>query len=90
MEIATRNGVIPGRMGLAQAHPLAKPPAMGEQPSNGLGPVSYGLPYPFGRWSSETSNFRSAPYKRMHHGEGTPRNGGRNTLDTCNTVGVPR
>ena len=39
MEIATRNGIIPGSVGLAQAHPLTIPPAMREQPPAGLGPV---------------------------------------------------
>ena len=28
MEIATRHGIIPGSVRLAQAHPLAKPPAI--------------------------------------------------------------
>ena len=39
MEIATRNVIVPGSVGLAQAHPLTKPPAMREQPSAGLGPL---------------------------------------------------
>ena len=39
-QIATGNGIIPGGMGLAQAHPPTNPPAMREQPSNGLGPVA--------------------------------------------------
>ena len=34
MEIATRNVIFPGSVGLAQAHPLTKPLAMG----NGLQP----------------------------------------------------
>ena len=40
MEIATRNVIFPGSVGLAQAHPLTKPPAMREQPDAGLGPVA--------------------------------------------------
>ena len=40
VEIATRNAIIPGSRGLAQAHPLTKAPAMREQPSAGLGPVA--------------------------------------------------
>ena len=38
MEIATRNGIYPCSEGLAQAHPLMKPPAMSDRPSAGLGP----------------------------------------------------
>ena len=30
MEIATRNVIFPGSVGLAQAHPLTKPLAMGD------------------------------------------------------------
>ena len=30
MEIATRNVILPGSVGLAQAHPLTKPLAMGD------------------------------------------------------------
>ena len=40
VEIATRNGMIPGSVGLAQAHPLTKPPAMRKLPSAELGPVT--------------------------------------------------
>ena len=39
VEIATRNAIIPGSVGLAQARPLTKNPAMREQPSAGLGTV---------------------------------------------------
>ena len=37
---ATRNAIIQGRVGLAQAHPPTKPPAMRKQPSVGLGPAT--------------------------------------------------
>ena len=61
--MATRNGVIPGSAGLAQAHPLTKPPAMRKQPAAGLGPVTvHPTPYPFGRWSSDTYFFARAFY----------------------------
>ena len=40
VEIVTRNDIIPGSVGLAQAHPLTKPPVMRKQPSAGLGPVT--------------------------------------------------
>ena len=40
VEIATREVIPPGYMGLAQAHPLIKPPATRKQPSAGLGPVA--------------------------------------------------
>ena len=40
MEIATRNVIAPGSVGLAPAHPLTKPPAMRKQPDAGLGPVT--------------------------------------------------
>ena len=40
VEIATRNAIVPGIVGLAQAHPLTKPPAIRKQPPAGLGPVS--------------------------------------------------
>ena len=40
VEIATRNGIIPGSVGRAQAHPLMKPLAMRKKPSAGLGPVT--------------------------------------------------
>ena len=60
MEIATRNGIIPGSVGLAQAHPLTKTPAMREQPSAGLCPVAV-HPTNSGvgprEWSLELSNF---------------------------------
>ena len=39
-QIATRNGIIPGRVRLALAHPLTKPPAMRKHPSAGLGPAT--------------------------------------------------
>ena len=39
VEITTRNGIIPGSMGLAQAHPLTKHPTMRNQPSAGVGQV---------------------------------------------------
>ena len=39
VEIAVGNVVIPGSVGLAQAHPVTKTPAMRKQPSAGLGPV---------------------------------------------------
>ena len=38
--IATRKIIPPGRVGLAQAHPLPNPPAMKNQPSAGLDPVT--------------------------------------------------
>ena len=37
VEIATRNGIIPGSVGPAQAHPLTKSPDRRKQPSAGLG-----------------------------------------------------
>ena len=40
MEIATRNGIFPGSVGLAQAHPLTKTPAMRKQFPAGLGAVA--------------------------------------------------
>ena len=40
VEIVTRDDIISGSVGLAQAHPLTKCPAMGKQPSAGLGPVT--------------------------------------------------
>ena len=40
VEIATRDGIILGSVGLAQAHSLAKHPAMRKQSSAGLGPVT--------------------------------------------------
>ena len=35
VETATRNGIVPGSVGLAQGHPLliTKPPALRQQPS---------------------------------------------------------
>ena len=54
VEVATQNVIFPGSVGLAQAHPLTRPPAMRKQLSAGLGPVtahpthSYHS-YPFGR-----------------------------------------
>ena len=40
MEITTLNGIIPGSVGLEQAHLITKPPAMAKQPSAGLSPVT--------------------------------------------------
>ena len=40
VEIATRNFILSGSVGLAQARPLTKPPAARKQPSAGLGPVT--------------------------------------------------
>ena len=37
MEIANRKGIFPGSAGLAQTHPLAKPPAMRKQTAAGVG-----------------------------------------------------
>ena len=36
---STRKVTPPGGVGLAQAHPSTKPPAMTKQPSAGLGPL---------------------------------------------------
>ena len=40
MEMATRSVIPPGSVGVAQAHPLTKPPAVRKQPDAGLGPVT--------------------------------------------------
>ena len=40
VEITTRKIIPPGSTGLAQAHPLTKPPAMRKLPSAGLGTVT--------------------------------------------------
>ena len=40
VEIATRNFILSGSVGLAQARPLTKHPAATKQPSAGLGPVT--------------------------------------------------
>ena len=40
VEMATRNGIIQGSVGLAQARPLTKPPAMRKQLPAGLGAVT--------------------------------------------------
>ena len=53
VEIATRNVIAPGSVGLAQAHLLTKPPGMRKRNSLRRGPGMVGPPYPFGRWSSD-------------------------------------
>ena len=40
VEVATQNVFLPGSVELAQAHPLARPPAMRKQLSAGLGPAT--------------------------------------------------
>ena len=40
MEITTRKAIPPGRVGLAQGHPLTKSLAMRKQPSAELDPVT--------------------------------------------------
>ena len=41
VEIATQNVILPGSVGLAQAHPPTKTPTTINQPSAGLGPVTF-------------------------------------------------
>ena len=61
MEIATRNIIFPGSVGLAQAHPLTKPLAVGD----GLPPDLVQLRSTLSFRALVLENFNAAPAKQF-------------------------